>query len=85
MIKVLVQDNSDVRKNQLSNILMSLPYMFLQYEGNRSDKQKCDFFDQKLMSGDYASIKIGHFEKKSIRTKHYLDRNFDFSSRCQRG
>ena len=84
VIKVLVQENSDVRKNQLSNILMSLPYMFLQYEGNRSDKQKCDFFDQKLMSGDYASIKIGHFKKKSIRTKHYLDRNFDFSSRCQR-
>ena len=46
VVKVLAHDYTDQRKNQASNILMFLPYMFLQYEGNRSDKQKCDFFDQ---------------------------------------
>lgn len=30
--KVLAHDETDQRKSQASNILMSLPYMFLQYE-----------------------------------------------------
>ena len=84
VVKVLAHDDADDRKSQASNILTSLPYMRLQCEGNRADRRKCDFFDQKATSGDYASIKIGRFKKKSIRTKRHLDRNFDFESRRQR-
>ena len=32
VVKVLAHDYTDQRKNQASNILMFLPYMFLQYE-----------------------------------------------------
>ena len=40
--------------------------------------------DQKVTSGDFASIKIGHFKKKSIRAKRHFNRSFDFASRRQR-
>ena len=84
VMKVLAHEESDQLKNQYSIILMFLPYMYLQYEGNRSDRQKCDFFDEKITTGDLTSIKIGDFKKKTIRANKYLSRNFDFASRCER-
>ena len=41
-----------------SNLLCCLPFMFLQYRGDRPDLDKCDEFFTKLRDEDVLEIKI---------------------------
>ena len=84
-LKIMVDEGATtLRKDQASNLLTTLPYMFLQYEGNRSDRERCDFFDDKLSSGDFAAITVGQFKKRSTKVKAYLDRAYEFIARRHR-
>ena len=48
---------------------MFLPYMFLQYEGNKPDIQKASKFLTLLQNEEIFSIKVGDFKKKSSDEK----------------
>ena len=64
VMKMLNSSISDQAKNECPNLLMTLSYMFLQYEGDRANRAKCDFFTNKIMNDEMQSIKVGDFKKK---------------------
>ena len=85
IIKKLISDGlNDDEKNGWTNVLMVLPYMFLQYNKNKPDEERCNSFYSILLSGDVLSIKVGDFKKKTMKVKNALSKRFDFQSRCHR-
>ena len=81
VIKVLNSDASEQTKNKMSNIMMTLPYMYLQFDGNRADKRQCDKFIDIVMNDQEDSVTVGDFKKKTLRKKQLIDRKYDFASR----
>ena len=73
---------SDHEKNGWTNILTSLPYMFLQCDKDRPDTQMCQKFYYALQNGDVMTIKVSDFKRKSLKAKKLLDKKYDFISRC---
>ena len=85
MIKKLINDDLNEReKDGWSNLLMVLPYMFLQYDGSKPDMQRRAQFFTALQNEDVFDIKVGNFKKKMQKLSKTLDKNFDFLSRCHK-
>lgn len=84
VIKVLNSDASEQIKNKMSNIMMTLPYMYLQFDGNRADKRQCDKFIDLVMNDQEDSVTVRDFKKKTLRKKQLIDRKYDFVSRCHK-
>ena len=85
LIKVL-NDNQreEDSKNQATNLLIALPYIFLQFDNNKPNMQKAQAFADELINGNFLSVKVSDFKKKSLSKKRHFDRKFDFEARCHR-
>ena len=69
IIKILNSDVSDQIKDKMSNVMMTLPYMFLQFDGNRADKGQCDKFMEMVMNDQMDLITVGDFKRKTLKKK----------------
>ena len=83
VIKVLNSDVPEQMKNKMSNVMMTLPYMYLQFDGDRADKRQCDKFIDIVMNDQTDLITVEGFKKKTVRKKQMLDRKYDFG-RCHK-
>ena len=84
IIKILNSDVSDQIKDKMSNVMMTLPYMFLQFDGNRADKGQCDKFMEMVMNDQMDLITVGDFKRKTLKKKQTFDKKYDFASRCHK-
>ena len=41
-------------------------------------------FADELINGNFLSVKVSDFKKKSLSKKRHFDRKFDFEARCHR-
>ena len=65
-IKKLTQvDASAQQGDAWSNNVLCLPYMFLQLNGEKPDKERCGRFFRLLTEGDTQPIRVIDFNKKS--------------------
>merc|ERR1711991_1032347 len=60
--KLISVDLSDEQINGWTNLLTTLPYMFLQYEKDRPDADMCQKFCLALQREDVMSIKVSDFK-----------------------
>ena len=80
--KLINRDLGERDRSGWSNLLISLPFMFLQYEGSRQNLNRCTRFLTLLQSEDVISIKVGDFAKKTQKSNVTLNKKYDFMSRC---
>ena len=75
VLKNLIRTDSDeCQINGWSNILCRLPYMFLQYDGERPDMGRCNVFFTKLNNEEVLDIKVSDFAKKTMRSHKVINR-----------
>ena len=81
IIKVLNSDAPEQMKNKMSNVMTTLPYTHLQFDGNRADKRQCDKFIDIVMNDQTDLITVESLKEKTLRKKQMLDRKCDFAFR----
>ena len=88
MIKVLKdlneKDKAEVEVNGISNILMALPYLFLQGSKDGLCRERSQMFCNVILDSQYQQIKVNSLLKKTLKQHEKIKRSFDFSSRCYR-
>ena len=72
--------------NKLTNVLIFMPYMFLQSRNNDRAvlRESASSFMQKIIEDRYEEIKIHDFFKKSKRVDKKLARMYDFQRRIHK-
>ena len=58
--------------------------MFLQYDGEHPNTQRCNTFFTKLNNERVLDIKVGDFAKKTMRSHKVINRKYDFAARRDR-
>ena len=66
--------------NGWSNLSRRLPFMLLQYDGDRPDLRRCDAFYTKLRDEDVFDVRVGDFVKKSLKSHKVIERKCDFKT-----
>ena len=88
MLKILKdlndQSKTEAEINGISNVLMVLPYLFLQGSKDGLCRQRALLFYNVVLDSQYKQVKVKSLLKKTIKQHEKIKNSFNFSSRCYR-